>query len=110
MKKCVLLTGGLEVSFSIYHVPRSTIFDKVHETSEIGCRKGPNTVFSSREEDRFATWLIDMSKIGYSSNPQELIEMVQKIVRADRRPNSYMNDRTGKDSYYGFMNRHPRSG
>ena len=92
----------------LYHVPRSTIFDKVHEKSEIGCRQGPNTVLTPTEEDRLATWLIDMSKIGYGRSRQELIETVQKIVKADGRPNPFTDDRPGKDWFYGFMKRHPQ--
>ena len=57
-------------AFKHYHVPCSTILDKIYEKSEIGCRKGPNTVLSSKEEDRLASWLIDMSKTGYGRSRQ----------------------------------------
>ena len=100
--------GYLKAS-KIYCVPHSTIFDKVHEKSEIGCRKIHNTVLSSRKEDILASWLIDMSKIGYGRSRKELIEMVQNIVRVDGRPNPFTNDPPGKDWFYGFMNRHPQS-
>ena len=72
------LMGYLK-AFRLYHVPCSTILDKVHE--KLGCRKGPNTVLSSREEDRLASWLIDMSKTGYGRSRQVLIKMVQNIER-----------------------------
>ena len=73
------------------------------------CKKRPNTVLSPSEGDRLAKWLIDMSKVGYGRSRQELIETVRKIMKADGRPNPFPDDRSGKDWFYGFMNRYPQS-
>jgi len=40
--------GYLKAS-KMFHVPRTTIYDKVHEKSEIHSRQGPNTVLSTTE-------------------------------------------------------------
>ena len=80
-----------------YGVPRSTISDKIlNKTSLDKCTPGPNTVLSHEEEEHLAKWAIQMAKIGYGREKQELLDTVQTIVNADSRHSPFKNNSLAK--------------
>lgn len=49
----------------MYNVPLETLRRRVNETVAVGCQPGPKSVLTEEEETRIATYLIEMSDVGY---------------------------------------------
>ena len=90
-----------------YGVPKSTLSYKLHGRTAMEFRQGPRTVLFAEEEEKIASWAINMSRIGYGRTRQELLSTVQKILKEDGCPNPFKNDKSGKDWLNGFLKRHP---
>lgn len=91
----------------LYELPRTTLQDKVHNRVPDVGRPGPKPVLTQAEEEALSKYIKYMSQIGYGRVKDELLDIVQKILRKDGRPNPFTDDRPGKDWFKAFMRRNP---
>lgn len=91
-----------------YGVPRGTLQDRIHgRVVEKPRKMGPDTVLSLAEENELVKWLVDLAKCGFPQKPSDLLNMVQKILREDKRKTPFKDCLPGKTWYYAFLKRHP---
>ena len=72
--------------------------------------EGPCTFLGRDVEDRLASWLTKMARIGYGQTRDTLFDKVQDIVARLKIPTPFTNGRPSKQWYYLFMKRHPYLG
>ena len=70
-------------------------------------RKGPQTILTSEEEESLVVWLESRMRRGFPGPDQSLLEEVQKIVKADGRPNPFKDDKPENKWLQLFFKRHP---
>lgn len=90
-----------------YHIPRSTLHDKVTGKSTLDAKKGPATYLTATEEEEIVNWIIECSQRGFPVTKIRLIECVQKFIKKSGRETPFTEDRPGKKWLKLFMNRHP---
>lgn len=88
-----------------YGIPKSTLCDYVSGKVEVGRRQGPQPVLSHDEEKALVLWATEMTKIGYGQTRRQICETVKKILDKDGRQNPFVDNRPGKDWWYGFLSR-----
>lgn len=77
---------GIRQASKVYGVPPTTLHGKVHGKVPDGPRRmGPNTVISANEEKKIVEWLLNIAKCGFPQKPDELLDVVQKIIRDEKR-------------------------
>ena len=79
-----------------YGIPKSTISTYLTGKSVIGKKPGPATILTPGEEKKLLDYALHMSEIGYGRTKDQLLEMVQKLMKAGNRPNPFTNDKPGK--------------
>ena len=52
-------------------------------------------------------WALEMAKIGYGRTREQISEMVKRLLDKDGRLNPFVENRPGRDWWYGFLQRHP---
>lgn len=88
-----------------YDIPKSTLSDYLTDKVEIGSRAGPPPVLTQDEEKALGSWAVEMSRIGYGQTRRQICEIVMKIIKNDNCPNSFKDNRPGKDWRYTFLKR-----
>ena len=88
-----------------YGIPLTTLNDKLNNRSAIGTPPGPATILTTDEEDHLASWVINMSRVGYGLTREEICQSVQKIMQQDGRQNPFRDGKPSKDWWYGFIKR-----
>jgi len=88
-------------------VPRTTLRNHILGTVQSGARPGPPTVLTNEEEEEIVKWTIQMSQIGHGQTRQQVTEVVKRILDRTKRPNSFKENRPGKDWWYCFLKRYP---
>ncbi|KAL5467063.1 hypothetical protein EMCRGX_G031235 [Ephydatia muelleri] len=91
-----------------FGVPRSTLRDKLSGRSPEGRQMGPNPVLTRAEEASLTTFCIKLLKCGFPINRDDLLDIVQKVVKEDKRKTPFTDDRPGKYWFYGFLQRNPQ--
>ena len=79
-----------------FGVPHCTLHDKLTGRSPEGRQMGPNPVLTRAEEASLATFCIKLLKCGFPLNCDDLLDIVQKVVKEDERKNTFTDDRSGK--------------
>ena len=69
---------------------------------------GPNPVLNRAEEALLTTFCIKLLKCGFPLNRDGLLEIVQKVVKEDKRNTPFTDDRPGKYWFYGFLHCNPQ--
>ena len=92
---------------SMFHVPKSMLY--LYDTGkiEVGAKQGPPTVLTAAEEERLVQYAVHMSRIGYGRTKEQILNVVQALVKEDGRPNPFTNDRPGKRWWELFKKCHP---
>ena len=77
----VVRTGRMSIRAASlkYGIPKSMLADKVCGNTSTQ-RKGPAPFLGQDVEDRLATWLTKMARIGYGQTRDMLFDKVQDIV------------------------------
>eukprot|EP00731_Ephydatia_muelleri_P023965 Em0016g236a len=78
-----------------FSVPRSTLRDKLSGRSPEGRQMGPNPVLTRAEEASLTTFCIKLLKCGFPINRDDLLDIVQKVVKEDKRKTPFTDDRPG---------------
>ncbi|XP_072182178.1 uncharacterized protein [Diadema setosum] len=91
-----------------FSIPRSTLYDKLSGRRPEGVNKrGPLPFLTKAEEARIAKWAVQMSRIGYCRNKQQILKMVQDIIRSEGRKTPFKDHKPGNNWYKRFMARNP---
>ena len=65
----------------VFGIPRSTLYDKVHNRTSIEVqRKGPAPLISFEDEKKLADYLLQMSNLGYTFSLAELIDLASELA------------------------------
>jgi hypothetical protein len=64
----------------MYNIPLETLRRRINGTVAVGCRPGPKTVLTEEEETRLATYLIEMSDMGYGLTCEGVMGLAYSIV------------------------------
>lgn len=91
-----------------YGIPKGTLISKLHGDTPIERRMGPDTVLTQEEEARLEKWILDKASLGFPMHPNEVREAVQKILKAEKRPNPFTDDKPGRKWLKLFLKRHPK--
>ena len=83
----------------------SFLYRRLSGEVEIDSRNGPQTVFTSKEEEAMATWLKEMAERGMGLKPGECLDFIQKMVQTEKRETPFINGRPGYDWYRAFLAR-----
>lgn len=91
-----------------FGVPRGTLQDRLHLRVPEGPRKmGPDSILNKAEEAALVDWCQKLTKCGFPLKADNLLNTVQAIVKADGRPNPFVNGRPGKKWLKSFFRRNP---
>ena len=91
-----------------FGVPRSTLRDKLSGRSPEGRQMGSNPVLTRAEEASLTTFCIKLLKCGFPIKGDDLLDIVQKVVKEDKRKTPFTDDRPGKYWFCGFLQRNPQ--
>ena len=90
----------------IYDIPKMMISD--HVTGKRVCsRHGPEPYLSKQLEDRIASWLIKMARIGYGQTKEQLFVKIQELVNYLQIRTPFLNNRPSEMWYRLFMACYP---
>lgn len=99
-------TMGVRAASRAFGVPVTTLHDKIKgKTMDKIQKPGPPSVLTVVEELKIVEWLTNIAKCGFPQKPNELLDVVQKIIKDEKRKTPFKNDRPGKKWYYAFLNR-----
>lgn len=73
-----------------------------------GCRPGPATVLTEEEEDQLASYLTQMSDMGFGLSRDTVVCLAFKIVDCAQRKHPFKDQKAGRAWFDGFCRRHPR--
>ncbi len=88
-------------------IAKSTLQDRL-DGKVAKVRKGPPTVLTKAEEDRFAEWLIERAKRGFGVTKDEFLDCVKTFIDKDKRKTKFTGNRPGNKWYRGFVKRNPK--
>ena len=69
---------------------------------EAGCRPGPRTVLIDEEEDKLATYLVQITDVGFGLNRDTVMEMAFTIVEKSQRKHPFRDGKAGCAWFNGF--------
>ena len=99
---------SLREASRMYNVPLETLRRGVDRTVSVGCWPRPKTVLTEEEETRLATYLIEMSDIGYGLTREGVMGLAYSIIEKAKRPHPFQNGSAGRAWLEDFMRRNPK--
>ena len=99
--------GVREVS-RLYNVPLETLRRRINGSVKDGCRPGPGTILTEEEEDRLASYLVEMSEMGFGLSRDTAMLLAYKIVDKSQRKHPFKDGKAGRAWFDGFRRRHPK--
>ncbi|XP_044183850.1 uncharacterized protein LOC122964359 [Acropora millepora] len=90
-----------------WDIAKSTLHDRLGGKAK-NIRRGPQTVLTHAEEDRFAEWLIERAKRGFGATKDEFLDCVEAFIQKDKRETKFTGNRPGNKWYRGFVKRNPK--
>ena len=73
-----------------------------------GCRPGPATILTEEEEDHLASYLKQMSEMGYGLSRETVMRLAFTIVDKAQRKHPFKGETAGRAWFDGFIRRHPK--
>lgn len=89
-----------------YHVPHSTLINKLKGKTPTKRKMGPSTVLTDDEENILVRWILACAKKGFPLNKKLLCETVHDIIKSDGRPNPFKDGLPGIKWFHAFLKRH----
>ena len=74
---------------------------------EMDCRPGPSTILSKDEEEKLASYIVDMADMGFGLSRDDIRFTAYKIAEKCGRSHPFQNEIAGRAWLDGFMKRHP---
>ena len=75
-----------------WDIAKSTLQDRLGRKAK-NIRRGPHTVLTQAEEDRFAEWLIERAKRGFGVTKDEFLDCVETFIEKDKRETKLTGNR-----------------
>lgn len=85
----------------LYNVPFETLRRRVNGSVKQGSKPGP-------EEERMASYLIQMSEMGFGLSRDTVMHLAYNIVEKAKRKHPFKDEKAGHAWFDGFRRRHPR--
>jgi hypothetical protein len=92
----------------LYNVPFETLRRRVNGSVNPGCKPGPSTVLTEEDEDRLASYLIQMAQMGFGLSRETVMCLAFKIADATQRKHPFKDQTAGRAWFDGFRRRHPK--
>ena len=73
-----------------------------------GCRPGPPTILTEEEEDQLASYLTQMSDMGFGLSHDTVMCLAFKIADRTQHKHPFKDQNAGRAWFDGFCRRHPR--
>lgn len=89
-----------------FSVPRTTLRNRVSGKYDMKTKMGPKTVLILDEENSLVNWLITISKAGFPTTRNQLLDRVALLIKRLKRDNNFNNGRPGRHWFEGFLRRH----
>lgn len=99
---------GLRETARLYNLPVETLRRHADGSVEPGCKPGPSTVLTEEEEEKLATYLIQMADMGFGLSRDTVMEMAFTIVEKTHRMHPFRDGKAGRAWFEGFRKRHPK--
>ena len=99
---------SLREASRLYNVPFQTLRRRVNGSVKPGCKPEPGTVLSEEEEERLASYLIQMSEMGFGLSRDTVMHLAYSIVEKAKRKHPFKNEKAGRAWFDGFCRRHPK--
>ena len=90
---------SLREASRLYNVPFETLRRRVNGSVKQGCKPGPGTALSEEEEERLASYLIQMSEMGFGLSR----DRVMHLAVLSRKPNESIHSKMKKQVERGLM-------
>ena len=75
---------GLREAAQMYNIPVETLRRHANGSVEAGCKPGPSTVLTDKEEDRLATYLVEMADMGFGLSRDTVMGWLLRLWRKVR--------------------------
>ena len=98
---------GLREAARLYNIPVETLRRHVNGSVQAGCKPGPSTVLTDEEEDKLASYLVQMADMGFGLSRETVMEMAFTIVDKVQRKHPFKDGKAGCAWFEGFRKRHP---
>ena len=92
----------------LYNVPFETLRRHVNDSVIPGCRPGPATVLTEEEEERLASYLIQMAQMGFGLSQEAVMSLAFKIIDTTQRKYPFRDQKAGCAWFDGFCRQHPK--
>ena len=98
---------SLREASQLYNVPFEMLRRQVNGSVRPGCKPGPATVLTE-EEERLASYLIQMSEMGFGLSRDTVMHLAYNIVEKAQRKHPFKDEKAGCAWFDGFHRRHSR--
>ena len=92
----------------MYNIPVEILRRHANGSVEAGCKTGPSTVLTVEDEDRLATYLVEMADMGFDLSRDTVMELAFTIVEKSQRKHPFRDGRAGRAWFEGFRTHHPK--
>ena len=73
----------------VYNLPVETLRRRVNGLVVLNCTPGPSTVLTEEEEEKLATYLVQMSDMGFGISREGVIGLAYNIVEKSKRSHPF---------------------
>ena len=87
---------GLREAARMYNIPVETLRRHANGSVEAGCKPGPSTVLTDEEEDRLATYLVEMTDMGFSLSRDTVMELAFTTVEKSQRKHPFRDSQADR--------------
>uniref|UniRef100_A0A1B0CYG9 Uncharacterized protein n=1 Tax=Phlebotomus papatasi TaxID=29031 RepID=A0A1B0CYG9_PHLPP len=101
-------THSIRGASKAFHVPKTTLIDKLSGKSPEKRWNGGHTLLAQDEEEVIVKWIIESANNGQPVTKDHLLESVEMLCRATNKPTGHDSYRPGRKWYRSFLRRHPR--
>ena len=96
---------SLREASRLYNVPFETLRRRVNGSVRPGCKPGPATVLTEEEEEQLASYLIQMSEMGFGLSRDTVMHLAYNVVEKARRKHLFKDEKAGCAWFDGLHRR-----
>jgi len=93
---------GINEAARMYNVPPTILRDRICGRVKHGIKPGPKKYLNDVEEEELATFLIDVSAMGYGKSRKDVMGIAEDYVRSK---NMFRKDKIAHGWWNSFKNR-----
>ena len=92
----------------LYNVSYETLRRRVVGEVEVFCKPGPQPIFTPKEEELIAQYLVTMSDMGFGLSREDVMALAYSVAKKIGRDNPFHDGHAGRGWLDGFRSRHPK--